>query len=171
MSRIENVSWYTLLFCLFSLGGAIVLAAGIPELAAVFTFPAAPIMAVYSPELFTALALLLAAVYCILLAGSVLFGALGFPDFAPVVFLNRKRLDERDRAILRKAQTSGHLVFWGVFVSGILSAWAWQTARDIETIPVDCLPLAVFAGGWIVITVQFIATIILYRRGVVLHGE
>ena len=62
------------------------------------------------------------------------------------------------------AQFAGHLMFWLLFVLGSICTWGVLFYRGIESIPIQTLPLMVFWGMWIIVTVQSVTTVILYRR-------
>ena len=95
---------------------------------------------------------------------TAMFGFLGIAGLAPVIFRGKEPADERDLLILRRAQFAGHLMFWLLFVLGSICTWGVLFYRGIESIPIQTLPLMVFWGMWIIVTVQSVTTVILYRR-------
>ena len=135
MTRYEKMSWFTLVFCLVSIAGFLIL------------LPFAGI-----------------------LVASSMFAFLAVTAFAPLIYRQEEPLDERDRAILKRAQFGGHMIFWLFFVLVSMGTWGWHYYRGIEIITIQVLPLMVFWGMTVVITTQAVVTIILYRRGVG-HGE
>lgn len=81
-------------------------------------------------------------------------------------------MDKRDLAIRRTALRAGFIAFLAVYFFGLTGALIWMLSRRFQTVTIDIhlmflipmLPLLV------ILLVSSIATIILYRRGVV-HGE
>ena len=76
-------------------------------------------------------------------------------------------LDERDLQIQRSARWCGFGVFWLVYVFGLMGTWAWFQHRGIRTISLDIgvVPLFVFGPVLLILVVDSITSVILYRRG------
>jgi len=170
MSRIEKISWIMLIFCGIGLLGLVLLVSFVgimPDIRALFEHP---VFIALAPAIVKPLVIIIVATFVGEFLASAVFGFLGFAGLIPAVFMKKKLLDERDRIILKRAQLIGYLVFWGFFFFAIMGAWGWYYYRNIHAVPVEYLPLTVFAGGWIFVTVQSLATIVLCRRGVI-DGE
>ena len=84
------------------------------------------------------------------------------------VFLYGPDLDERDLAIKRTARWSGFGAFWIVYIFGIIGFWGWAQAAERQTITIDTnlLPILVFGAFLLIMLVDAMVTIILYRRGI-----
>ncbi len=83
------------------------------------------------------------------------------------VFLFGPDMDERDLQIQRSARWCGFGVFWLVYVFGLMGTWAWFQHRGIRTISLDIgvVPLFVFGPVLLILVVDSITSVILYRRG------
>jgi hypothetical protein len=88
------------------------------------------------------------------------------------VFLYGPDMDERDLAIKRKARWCGFGAFWFVFVFGLLGVWGWNSYQGQQTMAIDIglLPILVFGAFILVLIVDSIVTVILYREGAI-DGE
>ena len=75
-------------------------------------------------------------------------------------------MDERDLKIHRTARFSSFGVFWLFYISGIMGTWGWANYMGYSSISVDVsiLPLFVFGAFILMIVVDSITNIILYRR-------
>ena len=76
-------------------------------------------------------------------------------------------MDERDLKIQRSARWSGFGAFWMVYVFGIMGTWArvqFSGARSIS-IDINIIPLFVFGAFILILAVDSIVQVILYRQG------
>ena len=97
-------------------------------------------------------------------AGGML-GFLGFLGFGMVFYWSGKNqvvADERDRAILQRAQSIGFGIFWMLFV--LLCMGTWWILGDSATIPVRWLPVIVYLAWAIYQGAMSTAVLIQYRR-------
>ena len=76
-------------------------------------------------------------------------------------------MDERDLKIQRAARWSGFVMFWLFYVFGITGTLAWLIFKGYSSISIDVsvLPLFVFGAAILIIIVDSITRVILYRRG------
>ena len=82
------------------------------------------------------------------------------------VILYGPDMDERDLKIKRTARWSGFGFFWSCYVFGIIGTWIWLKLMGCRSISIDVddLPFFVFGAFILMIVVDSITTIILYRR-------
>jgi len=75
-------------------------------------------------------------------------------------------MDERDLKIKRTARWSGFGIFWSCYVFGIIGTWIWLKFMGCSSISIDVddLPFFVFGAIILILVVDSITTIILYRR-------
>jgi hypothetical protein len=109
-----------------------------------------------------------AAPYAGILPASASFGLCGLWGLAPYLFYPKGNmgaaLDERERAITRRAWTTGHAMFWLLFVCAFMLTWFLHSGEDV-TVPADTLPLMVIAGWMLVVLVTSLAMLVLCRTG------
>lgn len=96
---------------------------------------------------------------------TAMLGIIGFTGLSPFLFKDSQPTDERDLIIQRHAVFGAHLMFWVCFVLGSIGIWGWRFYHKIPTIEIEVLPMQVFWGMLIIVTVQSLLTIIQYRRG------
>jgi hypothetical protein len=99
-----------------------------------------------------------------------IFGVCGAWGFGSLFFIDRRRrakvpLDERENLIRQRAERTGMVMFWEVFVILCMSVWAvlsygWHRT----TLPVGFLPFLVFAGYIVLIVTQSVAILMQYKR-------
>jgi hypothetical protein len=93
-------------------------------------------------------------------AGFGFIGIMGFIGFTPFIFKKNQdkvQADERDLAILRKANIIAYSVFWVLFVAGAMVPWF--IVGPFGTITVNYLPWMVFGGMFVVMFVQSLVTL------------
>ena len=94
------------------------------------------------------------------------FGLYGINGFA--VFIGRKeRVDERDRAIARRATLGGAMASYTAFILGCMGTWfiAFRWLGK-EQVSVHLLPIITFAGVIILYFVRSAVVLWLYHRHV-----
>ena len=103
-----------------------------------------------------------------LLAASGCLGLCGLWGLAPYLFYPKGKmgaaLDERERAITRRAWTVGHAMFWLLFVGSFMLAWLLHRGGNV-TVPADTLPLMVVAAWMLVVLVTSLAMLVLCQTG------
>jgi hypothetical protein len=97
------------------------------------------------------------------LSGFSLFGFTGFG----ALFFRKAPLDERDRAIARRAVVVAFVVSYEVFILLCMGTWAMVYAlHGNEQVSVHILALITGAGGIVAFTVHAVAILVLYRSRV-----
>ena len=97
------------------------------------------------------------------LSGYSFFAITGFGP----LFFRKAQLDERDRAIARRAVVVAFVVSYEVFILACMGTWALVYAlQGSEQISVHVLPLITLAGGFVAFTVHAVAVLVLYRSRV-----
>ena len=83
------------------------------------------------------------------------------------VFIYGPDIDERDLAIKRTARWSGFGAFWLIYVFGITGYWGWAQAHGYSNLTIDTnvLPSFVFGAFILIMLVDALVTIVMYRRG------
>jgi len=83
------------------------------------------------------------------------------------VILYGPDMDERDLVIHRKARWCGFGIFWVFYVFGFMGTWGWAMYMDHRSISVDIsvLPLFVFGAFILILVVDSITRVVLYRSG------
>ena len=97
------------------------------------------------------------------------FSIVGVSGFGPIIFRKPKgdfvEVDERDKAICRKATLGGAMISYGTFILVCMVTWEvyyhWQGR---EVISIHALPLIVGAGGIALYLARSITLLILYGR-------
>jgi hypothetical protein len=94
------------------------------------------------------------------------FGLFGFTGFGGM-FFKKGLLDERDRAIARRAVVVAFVLSYEVFVFACMGTWAvaYYFHND-EQISVHVLPLITGGGGLVAFTAHAVAILVLYRSQV-----
>lgn len=93
------------------------------------------------------------------------FSLLGITAFGPLFFRKGKGQvisDERDRALFLRATQIGFMVFWLLFVAGVMGAWAW--AGGGKLVSVDVLALGVWLAWALLLVCQGSILLLLYWR-------
>jgi hypothetical protein len=97
------------------------------------------------------------------LSGFALFGFTGLGS----LFFRKARLDERDRAIARRAVVVAFVASYEVFIAACMGVWAiMYFLRGSAQISVHVLPLITLAGGVVAFTVHAVAILVLYHSPV-----
>jgi hypothetical protein len=91
------------------------------------------------------------------------FSLFGISGLGPL-FWKKDRLDERDRAISRRAGIIAYAISYSVFVVGTMGTWtALYSFQHHEEVSIHLLPLITGAGGIAFFLTQAIFTLIFYR--------
>ena len=94
------------------------------------------------------------------------FSAFAITGFGPL-FFRKAPLDERDRAIARRALVVAFVASYEVFILACMGTWATVYAlRGREEVSVHTLALITLAGGIAAFTVHAVAILLLYRTRV-----
>ncbi len=101
------------------------------------------------------------------------FGLCGLWGLASFLFYPKGKmsavLDEREKAITRRAWQAGHGIFWLLFVGSFMFAWHFHRGGNIA-VSADILPAIVGGAFVLVVLVQSIAMLVLCRMGL-RHAE
>ena len=97
-------------------------------------------------------------------------GLMGICGLSPILFRKKEKegevdYDERDRAILSKATTSGGMASYLVFILVCMIPWfvfRWQGRQEIT---IEYLPFAVICGCVTFFVARAVTVLVLYRRG------
>ncbi len=102
------------------------------------------------------------------------FGIVGVSGLGPIIFRKPKgdvvEVDERDKAICRKATLTGAMISYGTFILVCMATWEVYRWQGREVISIHVLPVIVFAGGIAIYLARSITLLILYGRAK-RHGE
>lgn len=88
---------------------------------------------------------------------------LGFLFYRKKQGISTVILDERDLEIQRKAMIIGHSVFWVLFVLVCMLLWGLNKGKG--TVSAEVFPMMVLGGWAVVMFVQSLVTLIMYRTG------
>ncbi len=77
-------------------------------------------------------------------------------------FTKQHVVDERDKGIMKKADSFGHSMFWILFVAGSV-AYIYTFGLD-STIPSRWLLFIVMIGAWIIVVMRSLSALYLYRK-------
>ena len=96
------------------------------------------------------------------------FGIVGVSGLGPIIFRKPKgdvvEVDERDKAICRKATLGGAMISYGTFILVCMATWKVYRWQGREVISIHALPLIVFAGGTAMYLARSITLLVLYGR-------